>query len=49
MFGECGLFKTVNGDKAEPEAKLIVTATESGNAEIVTYRDFGCVQWEART
>lgn len=44
-LGDCLLFETSNGDKVEPEAKLFVTRTKSGEATVVTYPDFGCVQW----
>ena len=43
-LGECRLFECRDMLQAEESSKLIVTRTRSGEATIVTFADFGCVQ-----
>lgn len=38
--------RETRGGEGQPGAKLIVTATGSGEAKVVTYADFGCLQGE---
>ncbi len=44
----CRLFECHEGDQVEPESKLAVMRTGTGEASIATQADFGCVQWKAR-
>lgn len=48
VLGDCQLFECRNKEQVHFESKLIVTRTISGEATIVTYDDFGCVQFEAK-
>lgn len=47
-LGVCRLFECSLGDQLEPESKLAVMRTGTGEASIATQADFGCVQWKAR-
>lgn len=46
-WGDCKLTVSDNGRPVH-ETKAYAADAESYYAELVTHRDFGCTQWEAR-
>ncbi len=48
-FGDCALFECHEKEQVERTSKVVVSRTGSGEATIITVRDFGCVQWDKKT
>jgi hypothetical protein len=48
LFGDCTLFECHDKEQVGDISKVIVSRTDSGEATIITWNDFGCVQWKAK-